>query len=1175
MVNGRDIYREFPGALGLGFIRKVSRDKVDDFLKETRADDAPNFVLKTSGEAADLFVIEFIEPLGANREAEGFDVGQSPARRAAAERAMRSGQAVLTEPIELVQASDAGPGFLIYMPVYRSAKPLTNAEERTEHLIGWTYIPFVASRLFGSVAGNIGGELGVRLYADKADGTRMLVMQSSNWENETITNSWLRAETGMAVAGVKWVLECAPTARFHRASRSGVYSALLAGPLITGLLAMLMSSMVGVMGRARDMADVMTTDLRVAVEEAERLALVARHTTNGVVMTDARRRITWVNEGFTRLTGYGYGEVIGQSPGMILQCSETDPEVVARMRSALNEGQPFQAEVQNRHKSGRLFWNYLDMAPLRNAKGELTGFVCIELDITERKRAQAHIVEQMERTELALSSGELGLWDWNVSTGETLFDDRWAAMLGERKEDLQLHVDEWVRRCHPEDLPHAQAALKEHFSGVSPSYRYLHRMRHKDGSWRWIMDRGKVVNRGPHGEPLRMVGTHRDVTAQHEARIAQERQNVALLNTSRLARVGWWELDPINQTLTWSDQVRVIHEVPPDYVPTLEEAVAFYPAEAAQTIGHLVQRAIEEGQPFDVELPLITAKGNRLWVRGMGEAYRPEGKTVLVRGAFQDVTEAYLQREALARAKEAAEAATRVKADFLANMSHEIRTPMNAVVGMTELLQATALTDEQVEYVHTIRSGGETLLTLINDILDFSKIEAGQLELERVPLVLRDCVESSVDLNLGGALKKKLELHIDIANGVPEAILGDPVRLRQVLTNLVNNAVKFTDHGEVVVSVCRGEGGRLAFAVRDTGIGIPANRLNRLFKTFSQVDASTTRHYGGTGLGLAICGRLVTSMGGRIWVESTPAAGSTFRFEIPYAEMSASKLPRTPERAVLLAGRKALLVTGSETGRGILRGLLDDWGLLASIAASAEDAVRLASEKSDFEVAIIDAQIGDMPVGVLVQHLHRSQAKGVLLPLVLLSASISDRELLAGETDAQLVIKPLKARQLRDALNRVFVTLTTSRPRTIESRLAAPVELPLAAEYPLRILLAEDIAVNQRVAELLFNRLGYQLVMVSNGQEALDAVAREHFDLIFLDVQMPVMDGLDCAQRLCAAYEVNERPWIIAMTANALDGDRDKCLQAGMDDYMPKPVSVQAISGCILRGAQARRSRRK
>lgn len=1174
MVNARDIYREFPGALGLGFIRRVRRDQVDDFLNYTRADHAPDFELKTSGEAPDLFVVEFIEPLGSNRESWGFDVGQERARRAAAEQAMRTGQAVLSEPVELVQAQNAGPGFLVLMPVYRAGRTITTPEERVENLVGWTYIPFVASRLFNSLAGDIGGELGVRIFAEKAGGERMLVMQSANWAYDTRTDSWLREETDMRLAGAKWTVECAPTERFHAASRSGMYGVLITGPLITGLLAALVSGLVGVTGRARAMADLMTTDLRVAVEEAERLALVAKHTTNGVVITDARRRITWVNEGFTRLTGYGFNEVIGQSPGMVLQCSETDPEVVARIRVALNEGRSFQAEVQNRHKSGRLFWNYLDMAPLRKPNGDLAGYVCIELDITERKRAQAHLAEQVERTDLALNSGELGLWDWNVATGETFFDERWAAMLGERAEDLQPNVEEWVKRCHPEDMPMAQAALKAHFSGLTPDYRCLHRVRHRAGGWRWIQACGKVVKRGPHGEPLRMVGTHRDVTAQHEARIEQERQNAALLNTSRLARVGAWELDPINQTLTWSDQVRVIHEVPPDYVPRLDEAIAFYPGEAAQTIAGLVRRVIEEGKPFDVELPFVTAKGNRLCVRSMGEAYRPEGKTLLVRGAFQDITEAYLQREALARAKEAAEAATQVKADFLANMSHEIRTPMNAVVGMTELLQGTALTEEQAEYVRTIRSGGEALLTLINDILDFSKIESGHLELERVPLMLRDCVESSVDLNWGAALKKNLEMHIEIASGVPELMLGDPTRLRQVLTNLVNNAVKFTERGDVVVSVERTGGGALVFAVRDTGIGIPENRLDRLFKTFSQVDASTTRHYGGTGLGLAICSRLVTSMGGRIWVRSTPGEGSIFGFEIPFAEVSSSRSPAPAERTKLPTGRRVLLVDGNENARRILSGMLAEWGLVTHVATDGEEAVRLASADTGYDVAIIDAQMTDMPARQLIAQLHRGPAAAAHPPVVLLAASISDKEHLADEADPHLVMKPVKARHLRDALNRVFVSLATEQKLAGAARQVAPLELPLAAEYPLRILLAEDIAVNQRVAALLFQRLGYELTMVGNGQEVLDTVARERFDLIFLDVQMPVMDGLDCAKRLGSLYEIKGRPWIIAMTANALDGDREKCLKAGMDDYMPKPVSVQAIAGCILRGVAGLKGRR-
>ncbi|MCS6273299.1 MAG: CHASE domain-containing protein [Opitutus sp.] len=1191
MFTARDLPSEFPGALGLGFIKRVERADIPAFLAATRADEAPDFKLKTSGEAADLFVIEFIEPLAKNQAAQGFDVGQEKNRRAAAERAMLTGQAALTEPIILVQAKDEGPGFLYFYPVYKNGTHPVTPEQRRAALLGWTYMPIVASRIFAHVTEEVGGELDFEIFqGETLDAAHTIFDADGHLKGSTgtvtaqnYTQRQFHTTTPVSVGGLMWTLATSTTPKFNHTSRLGVYSAAIGGPLLTLLLAALLMNLSRTTRKAQALATAMTADLAAAKAKAEMLALVATRTTNAVVFTDAERRITWVNAGFTRITGYTLDEVLGKSPGQVLQSSATDPETILAMRAALNAGEGFKGEIINCGKAGQIYWLDLNIIPLRDDAGLLTGFMAIELDITARKHAEVLLKEQAERTELAMESGGLGLWDWNVVTGETLFDHRWAAIVGEELADLRPHVDEWLTRCHPVDLPIAQAALQRHFSGETAFYQCRHRVKHRRGHWLWIMDCGRVVSRSADGKPLRMVGTHHDITSTQLAQLEIERHVTALDHTSRLAKVGAWEYNPLLQTLTWSDQVRVIHEVDAYYEPTLATATAFYLGEAAATIKGLIKAALDHGTPFDIELPFCTAQGNHLWVRAVGEASRVGETTVLLRGALQDITESHRQRELLAHAKDAAEAATRAKADFLANMSHEIRTPMNAVIGMTELLQGSPLDAEQTELVGTIRTSGEALLSLINDILDFSKIESGYLELEHMPVNLRDCLETAVSISGHSAAAKGIDLMLEIEPGTPEAMLGDSTRLRQVVTNLLSNAVKFTTQGEVLVSLSLQADQRLRFAVRDTGMGIPADKLDRLFKSFSQVDSSITRNFGGTGLGLAISQRLVEMMGGRIGVESTPGQGSTFSFEIPYE--SAACPPRAGEgdRAVL-AGRRLLIVDDNDSNRRILASQCSGWGLDAQTVDSGAAALQLIDAGTRFDAALIDVQMPGMDGLTLAAELRR-RLPASQLPLLVLTSQGTTAQAFAGLDVARVLSKPARAEVLRGALGELFQPKPTKAKADAAGAAAANGNSGVAgaetgADAPtlkpaLRILLVEDIEINQQVATLLLGRLGYTAAIANNGVEALEAVAKETFDLIFLDMQMPEMDGLTCAGHLCAKYPASTRPWITAMTANALEGDREKCIGAGMDDYVSKPISGQALTGAIARAAEGLRGRRE
>ncbi len=569
--------------------------------------------------------------------------------------------------------------------------------------------------------------------------------------------------------------------------------------------------------------------------------------------------------------------------------------------------------------------------------------------------------------------------------------------------------------------------------------------------------------------------------------------------------------------------------------------------------------------------------GDLKWVEMFSRLmYGERNKILGLYGMISDISERRVAEEELIKMKEAAEEATKAKSEFLATMSHEIRTPMNGVLGMTGLLLETSLTPEQREYVETIRVSGDTLLTLINDILDFSKIESGKMDLEENPFEIKECIEDAFELLTAEAVKKRLDLLHLIETDVPDFIIGDVTRLRQVLVNLVNNSIKFTEKGEVFVNVKKlGQEKNtieLQFSVKDTGIGIPKEKFDKIFKSFSQVDSSTTRKFGGTGLGLAICKRLVELMGGRIWLESDEGQGSTFHFTIK-SRISNINPPKIFLKSSLpaLKNKRVLIVDDNETNLQIITLQCKNWGMIPRATPKGKEALEWVMNNDPFDIAILDMLMPEMDGITLTKKIRELRTKEEL-PIIMLTSAGKydiDREL-TDKLFSAFVSKPIKQSQLYN----IILNVTLKESKEIDDIKKKVLDRKMSEKVPMRILVAEDNIINQKLILKILAQLGYKADVVGNGIEVIETLKRQRYDIIFMDIQMPEMDGLEATKYINQSWHNEDRPTIVAMTANVMHGDKEKCINAGMDDYISKPVLIEEVQKIIIKWAEFTKTRK-
>ncbi len=879
------------------------------------------------------------------------------------------------------------------------------------------------------------------------------------------------------------------------------------------------------------------------------------------------------NPAFVELMGGTASQLLGLGVSVLFGGPGHSDLFTARVAPSLASGQALRETATLFRLDGSRFEARLAGRSLKMDEYGTASIWVIE-DVSDQRRAELAIQQAKERLELAQEAGKIGVFDLNLLTGEILWSDKLAQMMGLPPGTQPDGRDFWLSCLHPDDRAQARAYFDSCLAGAEDHLRDSWRVVRPDGEVRWFLEAARIF-RDAQGRPVRVVGVNVDI---HDQKLLEE-QVAGQLDFQQAL------IDAIPVPLFYKGAdgryVGVNRAYEQAFGVTRESLVGktvmdleFLP-HASRVLferDNALVLAGEQSVHREVDLPYADGEMHHtlFWLHGFRRADGTPGGTI---GTFVDITDRQRAEQELRRAKELAEESTALKSNFLANMSHEIRTPMNAIIGMSHLALKSGLSPRQHDYVSKIQQAGQHLLGVINDILDFSKIEAGKLVVERQPFLLDRMLESVSDVVGYKAGAKGLELVCDVAADVPPNLVGDALRLGQILINFANNAIKFTESGEISIAVrllaSAGQQVRLRFEVRDTGIGLTEEQMGRLFQSFQQADTSTTRRYGGTGLGLAICKSLAELMGGEVGVESRFGKGSTFWVAVPLERGAPARVLLPPPD---LRGSRVLVVDDNHTAATVLSDMLQAMGFEVEQAHSGLEALdRLRESMAQhrpFGLLLLDWH---MPVMDGVELAGHIRSLGMAKVPQMLMVTAYGREDVMRAARAQgietVLIKPVNASVLFDTLMQPMEHSTATARRTVSAAPAAD-ELPLEIRGA-QVLLVEDNELNQMVAMELLLDAGFAVDVAENGQIAIDRIERKHYDAVLMDMQMPVMDGETATRALRGNPRYAQLP-IIAMTANAMEADRQRCFAAGMNDHVAKPIEPAALWAALGRWIRPR-----
>jgi two-component system sensor histidine kinase/response regulator len=911
----------------------------------------------------------------------------------------------------------------------------------------------------------------------------------------------------------------------------------------------------------------------------ERFKSLAACAPCGIFQTDASGACTYVNDRYCEITGIEPHRAYGDAWADSIHPDDR-AAIFAAWQRTVAEGYRFEQEYRFVKPTGEISWVLASAVPLHDVAGNIIGYVGNMVDVTERKLREAADYETQQRVRSAFDDASIGM----ALVG---LDGRWLQVNQALIEILGYTNDELLacdfqQLTHPDDLEADLVQVRRVVAGEIASYQMEKRYRHRRGHYVWSLLCVRVV-RDQDGKPMYFIAQIQDVSQRRrdaEALVESERFVRSTLNALRTHIAILDERGVVLATNDAWDNFAAVDvgglAVGPG-AAYLE--VCHYAAQQGSTHADAVASGIREvisGERAEVSLEYPCTTGNeQRWFLVRLTRFAGDGPVRVV-VSYEDITPTKLAEMTSKQAQEAAEIANRTKSEFLANMSHEIRTPMNGILGLTELLLDGELPREHRESLEMVKCSADSLLDIINDILDFSKIEAGKLSLDPIDFELHEVIADTLKPLAVRAHLKGLELNSDIPGEVPNYVFGAPDRLRQVLINLVGNAIKFTERGEVTLRTellaQADDGFHLRFSVIDTGIGIARNKLRAIFEPFAQADGSTTRRFGGTGLGLTISARIVELLGGRLNVESKPGVGSTFSFDIRLGEPLIGSRPKNSLAPTMLVGLEVLIVDDNATNRRVLEEILRRWHAKPTAvdggSAALAELRRATTARRPYPLVLVDAMMPDMDGFMLVERMRHEL--GDEMPAIMMLTS-ADRQGDAGRCRelgmSSYLIKPVKASELHAAIvgvlgNRLPSGAAASGAAAeISGSKAMRTKLPAGTPpRALSILLAEDNVINQRVAVRVLQKAGHTVAVAMSGREAIAAIGAARYDVVLMDIQMPEMDGWEATRAIRAAEQTTgEHLPIVAMTAHAMKGDRERCLAAGMDDYVSKPIDTAEL----------------